>query len=298
MWASSVAIALTACDKAAAPDALFPLTAGHEWTYRVTTRSGEDPIDRETLTLRSTGEEVVPALGGISAWHRRSDSGLDYWLKSDDTGIYRIASKSDLDPEPKPDKPHRYVLKAPYVIGTQWQSATTAYLLMRRNEFPRELRHTHPNIPWFKGDIKRSGDYAPELCSTVLTTPDWFSKMVNNVYCHAAHHAHHGIPSYMLLPAQKVAALAGAAVALLYVLLAGFGSLQISEMPTTRLFSLLSCVTIFAALIGDLVILPAMLCALANLKPRFFRSLLIASDSVLVDCGFPDSRVRGANCQI
>ncbi len=147
MWASSVAIALTACDKAAAPDALFPLTAGHEWTYRVTTRSGEDPIDRETLTLRSTGEEVVPALGGISAWHRRSDSGLDYWLKSDDTGIYRIASKSDLDPEPKPDKPHRYVLKAPYVTGTQWQAPTTAYLLMRRNEFPRELRHTHPNIP-------------------------------------------------------------------------------------------------------------------------------------------------------
>ncbi len=65
------------------------------------------------------------------------------------------------------------------------------------------LMHTHPCIPWFKGDIARSGDYAPELCSTVFITPDWFSKMVNNVYCHAAHHAHHGIPSYMLLPAQK-----------------------------------------------------------------------------------------------
>jgi omega-6 fatty acid desaturase (delta-12 desaturase) len=64
------------------------------------------------------------------------------------------------------------------------------------------LMHTHPNIPWFKGNIERKGDYAPELCSIVLTTPSWFSKMVNNVYCHAAHHAHHGIPSYMLLPAQ------------------------------------------------------------------------------------------------
>ena len=73
-----------------------------------------------------------------------------------------------------------------------WISSATLYLM-----------HTHPNIPWFKGDIARSGDHAPELCSTVLTTPDWFSKMVNNVYCHAAHHAHHGIPSYMLLPAQK-----------------------------------------------------------------------------------------------
>jgi len=56
-----------------------------------------------------------------------------------------------------------------------WISSATLYLM-----------HTHPNIPWFKGDIARSGDYAPELCSTVLTTPDWFSKMVNNVYCHAA----------------------------------------------------------------------------------------------------------------
>lgn len=73
-----------------------------------------------------------------------------------------------------------------------WISSTTLYLM-----------HTHPNIPWFKGDIARTGDYAPELCSTVLTTPDWFSKMVNNVYCHAAHHAHHGIPSYRLLEAQQ-----------------------------------------------------------------------------------------------
>jgi omega-6 fatty acid desaturase (delta-12 desaturase) len=73
-----------------------------------------------------------------------------------------------------------------------WISSATLYLM-----------HTHPCIPWFKGNIARSGDYAPELCSTVLTTPDWFSKMVNNVYCHAAHHAHHGIPSYLLLPAQK-----------------------------------------------------------------------------------------------
>lgn len=64
------------------------------------------------------------------------------------------------------------------------------------------LMHNHPRLPWFKGDIKRSGDYAPELCSIVLTSPDWFSKMANNVYCHAAHHAVHRIPTYNLLPAQ------------------------------------------------------------------------------------------------
>jgi predicted RND superfamily exporter protein len=45
------------------------------------------------------------------------------------------------------------------------------------------------------------------------------------------------------------------------VLVAGFASLQTSDMPTTRLFSGLSCLTIGSALIGELMILPAMLLA-------------------------------------
>lgn len=52
------------------------------------------------------------------------------------------------------------------------------------------------------------------------------------------------------------------------VLVVGFGSLQISEMPTTRLFSGLSCLTIAAALVGDLLILPAMLHALVPSSTR------------------------------
>ena len=27
------------------------------------------------------------------------------------------------------------------------QASTTSYLLMRRNDFPREIRHSHPDIP-------------------------------------------------------------------------------------------------------------------------------------------------------
>jgi hypothetical protein len=144
---AAVAVALAACQRAPSADALFPLDAGHRWTYRVTTRLGDDASDRETLTLRTLGSESVPALGDAAAWRRRSDSGLDYWLRADASGIYRVASKSDLDPEPTPDRPHRFVLKAPYAIGTQWQATTTAYLLMRRNEFPREIRHSHPKVP-------------------------------------------------------------------------------------------------------------------------------------------------------
>lgn len=142
-----LAVALAGCQRAPAPDAWFPLDAGHSWTYRVTTHSGDDPPEFETLVLRTLGRETLDALGGEPAWRRRSDSGVDYWLRMDESGIYRVASKSELDPEPVPDKPKRYVLKSPYAVGTQWQATTTAYLLMRRNEFPREIRYAHPSIP-------------------------------------------------------------------------------------------------------------------------------------------------------
>ena len=126
---------------------LFPLEAGHVWTYRVTTQGGEDASERETLTLRTLGHEDLPALDTQGAWRRRSDTGIDYWLRADDSGVYRVASKTDIQAEPVLDPPRRYVLKAPYTVGTQWQAPTTSYLLMRRNEFPREIRHTHPNVP-------------------------------------------------------------------------------------------------------------------------------------------------------
>lgn len=138
---------LQGCQRGTPSEALFPLEPGHRWTYRVTTRSGDDASDRERLVLRTLGPENLAALDGQPAWRRRSDSGIDYWLRADASGIYRVASKNDLQAEPELDKPQRYVLKAPYVVGTQWQASTTAYLLMRRNEFPREIRHTHPNIP-------------------------------------------------------------------------------------------------------------------------------------------------------
>ncbi len=43
------------------------------------------------------------------------------------------------------------------------------------------------------------------------------------------------------------------------VLMVGFASVSISELPTTQLFAELGALAIFAALIGDLVILPAMI---------------------------------------
>ena len=137
---------LAGCDQPPSHDALFPLAAGHRWTYRVLTRADDGSIERESLTLRTLGTESPAALGGRAAWRRRSDSGVDYWLRADALGIYRVASKNDLEADARPDPAPRFVLKAPYAVGTQWQATTTAYLLTRRNAFPREIRHTHPSV--------------------------------------------------------------------------------------------------------------------------------------------------------
>lgn len=52
------------------------------------------------------------------------------------------------------------------------------------------------------------------------------------------------------------------------VLVAGFASVMISEMPTSRLFGGLSCLAIIAALVGDLLILPPLLACFARPPAR------------------------------
>lgn len=135
---------LTGCGNGTPGRELFPLADGHRWVYDVATEWENNVVEHETRVFTSHGSD---RLADGPAWRRRSDSGVDYWLRADDSGIYRVASKSDLDAEPKPDAQRRYVLKAPIAVGTAWQASTTAYLLQRRAEFPREIRHSHPDIP-------------------------------------------------------------------------------------------------------------------------------------------------------
>lgn len=139
-----LAAAVAACQAPPAGDAYFPLAAGHAWTYELHSQWENTTSAREIRVLRTLGRE---AIDGGDAWRRRSDSGVDYWLRADAQGIYRVASKSDLDAEPRPDPAPRFVLKEPIAAGTSWQAATAPYLLMRRAEFPPELRHTHPSVP-------------------------------------------------------------------------------------------------------------------------------------------------------
>ena len=138
------ALALTGCGGPPASTSYFPLEAGKRWVYEQVTERENNTVEREPLVLTALGSDTLES---GTAWRRRSDSGIDYWLRADDTGIYRVATKTDLQEEPEPDKVPRFVLKMPLAVGTTWQASTTTYLLRRNADFPPEIRHSHKPVP-------------------------------------------------------------------------------------------------------------------------------------------------------
>jgi hypothetical protein len=137
-------VSLAGCGGPPAADDFFPLDKGRSWTYRQTLRLDDHAPAVDTVHITSRGPENM---GGDVAVRRHVDSGIDYWLRSDQTGVYRIASKTPLDRRAVADDPHRYVLQRPFAVGTQWQALTTAYVLQRRSEVPKEIRRTHKPFP-------------------------------------------------------------------------------------------------------------------------------------------------------
>jgi hypothetical protein len=187
---------LTACSEPPGTS-LFPLDQGRSWTYRLTSEWENNTSERETVVLTNVGRDST--LDSGAAFRRRSDSGIDYWLRADATGIYRVATKMDVEDAPNLDPKPRYVLKAPIAVGTGWPASTTTYLLRRRADFPPEIRHSHPSVPMvytvvalnqkvetpagaFDGCVKVQGEAKLKLFSDPvkgwqdmpLTTLEWY----------------------------------------------------------------------------------------------------------------------------
>lgn len=148
-WAvgGSVAIgvlAVSGCGPKPEQDTYFPLDDGRSWTYRVT--KNLDEAQEPSIDMLELSARGLQDVDGKPAQRRHSDNGVDYWFRSDASGIFRVASKNALDKELKTDNPPRYVLKKPYAIGTQWEASTVAYILQRKNEVPKEIRYTHKPV--------------------------------------------------------------------------------------------------------------------------------------------------------
>lgn len=136
----TLSLLLTACGSSSSESSYYPLAEGRSWTYRVTKNLDEatEP-DVDSMSFSMKGPQTLES---GPAQRRHSNNGHDYFLRSDDQGIYRVGSRDALDVDPKGDNPPRFVLKKPFVVGTQWQASTMPYVLQRRNEFPKEVRYT------------------------------------------------------------------------------------------------------------------------------------------------------------
>jgi len=136
--ASLCALLLSACSPQAGPD-WFPLRAGDVTRYEVRYNQ-EAGKDKEVWTLR-TREPVL--WRGQTHAVRHHSQGVAYFFQVDEQGVRRVAHQTDIDREPQADPAAMWVLKAPYQTGTEWTTTTVPYLLMRKNEYPRDLRYTH-----------------------------------------------------------------------------------------------------------------------------------------------------------
>jgi len=135
-------LALLACSGATEGPRWFPLQTGLVQHYEVR-YSPETGRETERWTLRNLGPQTWR---GGRIWQRQHSAGVRFFLQVDAQGLRRVAHQTELDREPVADEQPQWVLKAPYAVGTEWSTQTMPYLLMRKNEHPRELKHSHKVI--------------------------------------------------------------------------------------------------------------------------------------------------------
>jgi hypothetical protein len=105
----------------------FPLHDGARWEYRLTSTwsDGEETTRYAVTNLRST------MLDGRPATIRRDSRGTDYYITQDRQGIARVAKRTVVEFEPRPEPEPRYVIKFPPVVGTEWRVSSHPFLLKR-----------------------------------------------------------------------------------------------------------------------------------------------------------------------
>jgi hypothetical protein len=130
---------LVACSGRDQGNPWFPLREGDAQTLdvRYTMDEAREP---EQWTMRVT-EPAVFQEQPVAVRHH--SAGVSYYLKVDELGVRRVATRTDIDEDPTADTDPVWVLKAPYQVGTEWATVTVPYLLQRRNEHPRDLKYTH-----------------------------------------------------------------------------------------------------------------------------------------------------------
>jgi hypothetical protein len=141
LWAFlATSATLGGCGQKSTVEAYFPLAEGHQWTYRVQTQTdGDSAAKLGERRIENRGTDVI---AGVTVRNRRTEQGLDYWVGSDPTGVFRIAHRVPPDTEIRTDNPQRYVLRGPIAVGTRWETPTTLFLLATKHEVQSDAERT------------------------------------------------------------------------------------------------------------------------------------------------------------
>jgi len=149
IFAACSLLLLTACDKPANDNALFPLASEKRWTYEIETvyDNPEGKTVKQKIEFHNLGSALLA--DGSTAWLRRSSNGHEYWFQISDKGVERVAMKAPLQKQAVLDEEPRMVLPSNLALGTQWKHNTLPYFLRRRNQSPAEMRYVdkYKSIP-------------------------------------------------------------------------------------------------------------------------------------------------------
>jgi hypothetical protein len=149
IFAACSLLLLTACDKPANDNPLFPLGSEKRWTYEIETvyDNPEGKTIKQKIDFHNLGSAMLA--DGSTAWLRRSSNGHEYWFQISDKGVERVAMKAPLQEQAVLDEEPRMVLPSNLALGTQWKHNTLPYFLRRRNQSPAEMRYVdkYKSIP-------------------------------------------------------------------------------------------------------------------------------------------------------
>lgn len=162
-------MSLAACGQRNLGNDWFPLREGETWNLAVRYTTDE-PREPEQWTLRVQPPDTWD---GQPVAIRRHSAGVSWYIRVDDQGIRRVATRTDIDEQPIADTEPIWILKAPFVVGTEWTTHTVPYLIQRRNEHPRDLKHSHRAVMTWRIEavddrVTLAGGKTLEPCLRVL----------------------------------------------------------------------------------------------------------------------------------
>jgi hypothetical protein len=136
------AVFLQACsDSSTASPKFFPLNSGWTWRYEMVTTNDKGSVT-EMFTVENTGKKNYGA--GLEGWERRNSLGNFYLFQVDETGVFRIGLRNEIEMEFRKDAPDtkRFVLKEPYQLENSWMLPSVPYIMRKSFDWPYELKFT------------------------------------------------------------------------------------------------------------------------------------------------------------